>query len=234
MSPNSPTHKKYTGQGVSDGKVTGKVLFFSSRNENISKETTDDAAFEVIKLQEATQSVDEEFQNSINYYENNNRPEEKILAEARRLLLFDIVETNNCKELILENNYTARRAVFEAATNARLSFENLEDDFMRERVDDIKQVSEMLLYELGGVKRQFPHLTEPVIIVAEELIPEGTLCFEKNNILGIVVKNATYNSHSSILARLWSIPAITSVDVSKEWDNKTATLDGTLGTIEFQ
>ena len=96
---------------------------------------------------------------------------------------------------------------------------------MRERVYDVKQVSEMLLAKLNGNQRTFPKLHEPTIIVADELIPEGTLCFECSNILGIVIKNSTYNSHASILARLWNIPALAEIEIDKAWDGHNAVID---------
>lgn len=222
---------KIKGISTSPGICIGKIKYFCSRTEDYSKETTSNPDYEVELLKMRTDELTIQMQENIVKYEQANRNKEAVLLEARKLLLFDIIETGNCIEMIKAKHYSARRAFTEAANTIRLQFENMSDDFMRERAFDIKYVTELLLPYLNGCKQDFPHLKEPVIIVAQELIPEGTLCFEKDLIQGMVINKSTYNSHSSILARLWSIPSLSDIEPETEWEGKTCVLDGTNGVM---
>lgn len=225
-----------SGKSVSPGIAYGKIMYFCDRKSDFSNEyiSKDQVALEIQALEDGIYNVENSLKASIAYLKEQNRNEEITLYEARILLLSDIIETGQCRNLIEENLFSARHAVLEASTNIRLSFENLEDDFMRERVYDIKQVSEMLLVALEGERISFPHLTEPSIIVAEELVPEGTFCFERDNILGIVIKNSTYNSHISILARIWNVPALAEIAVNESWNEKYALVDAVNGKLYIE
>lgn len=219
--------EKFEGVTVSPGYAEGKIMYFCARQVDFSTETIENWAIddELTLLDEGIHEVEHSLRENIEHLQSEGRLEEVTLTEARILLLYDIIETGECRKLISGKNYSARHAVLDAATRIRLRFENLDDDFMRERVYDVKQVSEMLLSTLNGEQRTFPKLNEPTIIVADELIPEGTLCFERPNILGIVIKNSTYNSHASILARLWNIPALAEIEIDQAWDGHNAVID---------
>lgn len=219
------------GLPVSAGCTYGKILYFCARQHDFADELTDDVEYELENLRAAISNVQTSFETNITYMKEQGREQEVILAEARILLLHDMIETCACEDMIQSKLYSARRAVHEAATTLRLQFESLEDEFMRERVSDIKQISELLLQALDGKKQDFPHLYEPSIIVADELIPEGTLCFERQNILGIIIKNSTYNSHASILARLWNIPALAEISSSSDWNGLYGIIDANNGVF---
>ncbi|MBR1391871.1 MAG: hypothetical protein IJ567_10635 [Lachnospiraceae bacterium] len=224
----------YEGTSVSSGMAHGKILYFCARRENFANELTTDVEKELLTLQKGIRLVNEELADTAARYREENREQEAILTEARQLLLSDIIASAECEKMISERHYSARRTVLEAETRFRLEFEDMKDDFMRERAYDIQYVMEMLLDILGGNKRKFPELTEPVILVADELIPEETLFFEKNNILGIMIYHSNYNSHGAILARLWSIPAVVGIAPSIEWNDKEAVLDAVHGTLYLE
>ena len=224
----------YEGTSVSPGMVHGKILYFCARRENFANELITDIEGEQLILQKGIRQANEKLSEIASQYRREHREQEAILTEARQLLLSDIIASAECEKMISEQHYSARRAVLEAETRFRLEFEDMKDDFMRERAYDIQYVMEMLLDILGGNKRRFPELTEPVILVADELIPEETLFFEKNFILGIMIYHSNYNSHGAILARLWSIPAVVGIAPSVEWNGKEAVLDAVHGILYLE
>ncbi|MEE1010258.1 MAG: phosphoenolpyruvate-utilizing N-terminal domain-containing protein [Agathobacter sp.] len=219
------------GISSSPGISFGKILYYSSIREDFSSEPVEDVSKEISLLEKGLKNVNEMMEQDISFYYDNNRKQEGILLEARKLLLNDIITTGECYKLIQDKKYCACQAVHEASTKIRIQFEDMQDDFMRERAEDIKYVSNLLLNELGVTKNEFPHLTEPSIIVADELIPEGTICFEKDMIKGIVINHGSYNSHSSILARLWQIPALLGITPEKKWNNLPCVIDGNEGIL---
>lgn len=219
------------GTAVSKGVAYGKMVYFCARKEDFSSELTDDMEGEMRKLQEGVQRAAEGLQAEADHYYGEGRKQEAMVAQGRELLLFDILERGKFDQLIKEEHYSARRAFSKVATKLRLKFEDLEDDFMRERSEDIRVVTEAVLREIGGEQRKFPKLDAPAIVVADELVPGETLCFERNKILAIITNNSSFHSHSSILARIWNIPSIINIEPKKEWDGRYAIVDGSRGIL---
>lgn len=223
--------KRIQGTSVSSGIAAGDILYFCARRENFSQELTNDPEQELDLLERKVEMVENKLKEDINTYRSDGREQEAVLTEARQLLLSDMIQAGGCREMIKEQHYSARRAVLEAETKFRMEFENMEDDFMRERTYDIEYVMELLLNTLGGNRHSFPKLTKPSIIVADELIPEETLYFEREYIAGILIKNGTYNSHGAILARLWNIPALVGITPEEDWTDKPAVMDAIQGIL---
>ena len=226
----------YRGQAVSTGLAQGKIFYFCQRRGNFIHELIDDIEIEeeCSRLDESISLVDAKLKRQSELFHRNGQEQEEVLTEAHRLLLCDIVEQGGCREFIREKKYSAGRAVYEVGTQFRLQFESMEDDFMRERAMDIRTVVELLLQELGEEKSTFPKLSEPVILVAEEVIPEGTLCFEKEHILAMVIRDGTYHSHAAILSRLWNIPALVGIVPEEDWNGRMATVDGSKGILYIE
>ncbi|MCI5621119.1 MAG: PEP-utilizing enzyme [Lachnospiraceae bacterium] len=225
---------EFHGTSVSSGIATGDILYFCARRENFSQELTDEPEQEMDLLERQIKTVEHKLQETIDSYRSEGQEQEAILTEARLLLLADIIHAGGCREMISEQHYSARRAVLEAETRFRMEFENMEDDFMRERSYDIEYVMEMLLNLLGGNRHCFPKLTKRSIIVADELIPEETLYFEREYIAGILIKNGTYNSHGAILARLWNIPALIGISPEEDWADRPAVMDANQGILYLE
>lgn len=223
--------KRIQGTSVSSGIAAGDILYFCARRENFSQELTNDPEQELDLLERKVEMVENKLKEDINTYRSDGREQEAVLTEARQLLLSDMIQAGGCREMIKEQHYSARRAVLEAETKFRMEFENMEDDFMRERSYDIEYVMELLLNTLGGNRHSFPKLTKPSIIVADELIPEETLYFEREYIAGILIKNGTYNSHGAILARLWNIPALVGITPQEDWTDRPAVMDAIHGIL---
>ena len=222
---------QFQGTRVSYGIAAGDILYFCARKENFSQELIDDPEEEMDLLERKIEVVKQKLKENVDAYRAEGRDQEAILTEARQLLLSDIIQAGGCREMITEQHYSARRAVLDAETRFRMEFENMEDDFMRERSYDIQYVMEMLLDILGGNRHSFPKLTKPSILVADELIPEETLYFEREYITGILIKNGTYNSHGAILARLWNIPALVGITPEEDWADRPAVMDANRGIL---
>ena len=112
-------------------------------------------------------------------------------------------------------------------------FSAMDDDYMRERAADVRDISERLLTILNGEETGAVDADEPKIIVAEDLAPSETVQLDKDKVLSFVTVKGSLNSHTAILARTMAIPALvnTSVSLESEMDGRLGIVDGADGTF---
>lgn len=224
----------YCGKSVSSGIAVGKVLFLNENREFFWGETAKDEKTELERLKAGIKIVEADMAELAKGLDRSGYEQERMLMESHKLLLNDPLFLRKCEEKIRKEKASAGRAVYETGVELACSFESMSDDFMRNRGADVRDVMMQLLHALKGEKREFPKLKEPVILVAEELTPGQTLGMEKENILAFVVKKGSVNSHVSILARLWNIPAIIGVLPEVSWDGKQGVVDGENGIFYLE
>ena len=112
-------------------------------------------------------------------------------------------------------------------------FASMDDEYMRGRAADVKDISERLVSVLNGASRQQMDADEPVIVMAVDLAPSETVQMDKDKVLSFVTTQGSVNSHTAILARTMSIPALIGVDMplDAELEGKFAIVDGDNGTV---
>ena len=134
----------------------------------------------------------------------------------------------------IKNRYNAEAALMEASTEFIQIFESMDDDYMRERAADVKDVSYRLLCVLQGVTvNPFEGIAEPVILVAEDLTPSDTANLNLKYVLGFITRDGGVTSHVSIMAKSLGLPALVGVrDILKEVrEGDTVILDAGQGDI---
>ncbi len=158
--------------------------------------------------------------------------EEAMILQAHQLLLQDTEYLSYIKKIITEQRYNAEYAVRSASDYFAEIFSSMEDDYMKERAADIKDISERLIRTLGEEKTEFK-LTEPAVIAAEDLAPSETVQLDRSKILSLVTQRGSVNSHTAILARTMNIPAIIGVGemLKSEYDGCQVIVDGFSGKI---
>ena len=121
----------------------------------------------------------------------------------------------------------------QTADNFAQMFASMDDDYMRERAADVRDISERLLSILHGKAEQGILADEPAIIVADDLAPSETVQLDKEMVLSFVTVRGSVNSHTAILARTMSIPALigTELSLDADIDGKMGIVDGTNGTF---
>jgi phosphotransferase system enzyme I (PtsI) len=106
----------------------------------------------------------------------------------------------------------------------------MDDEYFKARSADVKDISERVITVLSGGQNT-SNLDKPCIIVAEDLAPSETVQMDKENLLAFVTRLGSANSHTAILARTMSIPALVKVDIKEDWNGKTAIVDGYAGEL---
>ena len=156
---------------------------------------------------------------------------------GHRMLLKDEEYRNSMTRAITGERVNAAFAVETVGDELCRLFLEMEDEYLRARAADIRDVSDRLLRILeeeekgGGRCGRGPALSEPVILAARDLAPSETVLLDKKKILGFVTEQGSANSHTAILARTMEIPALVSVPVAREWDGRLAAIDGEEGIL---
>ena len=123
----------------------------------------------------------------------------------------------------------ASEAVRQAGEQCAAMFSAMDDDYMRERTADVRDVAARICRILNGEAEQT--ITEPCLIAAEELTPSQTVQFPREFVRGMLTARGAANSHMGILARTLGVPAVSQLPVSAELHGRTAVLDGFSGTL---
>lgn len=128
----------------------------------------------------------------------------------------------------IEKGYNAVYAVDQAGTQFAELFAAMDDEYMRGRAADIRDISQRVIRILLDLPEEEINSEEPVVLVAEDLTPSETVKLDKKKILGFVTVKGSANSHTAILARSMSLPALVNVniDLSDGLHGKSCVVDG--------
>ena len=137
------------------------------------------------------------------------------------------------ENIIKSQGVNAEYAVATTGDNFAQMFSAMDDDYMRERAADVKDISERLISILNGDNTDASLNDEPAIIVADDLAPSETVQMDKDKVLSFVTVHGSLNSHTAILARTMAIPALvgTPLPLDESVDGKIGIVDGSDGTI---
>ena len=133
--------------------------------------------------------------------------------------------------IIRTENVNAEYAVATTGDNFADMFAQMDDDYMKARAADIKDISDRLVRVLSGHDEGDMDAAEPSIIVAEDLAPSETVQMDKSKVLAFVTRKGSSNSHTAILARTMNIPALINIEYDDSMDGKMAVVDGKTGSL---
>ncbi len=225
--------KVINGTGVSNGIAIGKLHFYEDTLGNITEYRVDDINAEMQRYHKSMFTARDCL---VSLYENACRKvtrEEAVLFKTHLLVLEDSKLVKRV-EAEINKGRNAEAAVYEAFNNLANVFKKLDDEYFSARYNDILDVAHILigiLQEKYGCKIDIGE-EGPVIIAARDLFPSDTISFDRNNLLGFITNESSYNSHTAILARTMGIPSVISIDEPLgQYNNTTAVVDGQLGKI---
>lgn len=220
------------GKGVSDSVAIGPLYFYHQNNHIIKKETADDTAAEKHRFTEACAAASSQLE--MLYEKSLAQVGEAgaMIFRIHQMMLTDIDYTSFVESAIEEQSVTAEYAVSTAADNFSRMFAEMDDEYMRARAADIRDVSERVLKILLGEHQTGIQFDEPVIIVADDLAPSQTIQLDKSKILGFVTFRGSDNSHTAILARTMNLPAVVAAgEIDSRYNGETAVISGIDGTV---
>lgn len=225
--------QEYHGRGVFEGIVVGKIFLYKKALRQMKYLHTEDAGTEIKRYKAAVSSAAADLDKLYQKALCEVGKAEAAIFETHRFLLEDVVFTGEIEQLINTQSVSAEAAVLSAEKKFSQMLEAASDICMQERAADIHDVSERLINALSGTNAESIFVSEPVILIAQDLSPSEIIQLDKNKILALVTAKGSENSHAAILARTKGIPAIVGADIPFEalTDGMTAIADGISGNI---
>ena len=223
--------KKLTGKKIFNGVTIGKILFYEKEENIVVRKKIEDVEAEWNRFIDARDKAIAELNALQAKAEATVGEGNAEIFEVHAMMLEDEDFCDSIENIIKNQQLNAEYATATTGDNFSDMFANMDDEYFKARAIDVKDISERVISILNGKSTEAKALTEPVILVAEDLTPSETVQMDKEKILAFVTELGSENSHTAILARTMGIPAVIGVKISKDWDGKEAIVDGTEGTL---
>lgn len=223
----------YKGKSVFGGIAIGKISVYSKAEQQVKRLKIENVEKEVERYHEATATAIQHLQELYDKALREVGEANAAIFEIHQMMLEDDDYAESIENMIQMQKVNAEYAVAQTADNFARMFSSMDDDYMKERAADVKDISERLLTVLQGEESQGVESQEPSIIVADDLAPSETVQLDKDKVLSFVTVHGSLNSHSAILARTMGIPALvgTKLPVDDTVNGKLGIVDGTNGII---
>lgn len=225
-----------SGKSVYKGIAVGSVLVRKKDALQIQQKIIENPEKEIARVNTAIIESKQQLQKLYEKAKKEAGEDSAAIFDIHQMMLEDEDYLNAIMNQIQKERVNAEYAVAKTGEHFSEMFANMDDEYMKARAVDIKDVSERLVKNLSGQKSWERTLMEPVILVAEDLTPSETVQMEKDKILALVTVHGSANSHTAILARMMNIPALVGVPMKLEeiHDGMCAIVDGSKGEIIFE
>ena len=226
----------YHGKSVFGGIAIGKISVFSKKEHKIVRVKINDTDVELARFEEARQTALTQLAALYDKACKEVGEANAAIFEVHQMMLEDDDFTDSVNNIITTQQVNAEYAVGVTADNFANMFSAMDDEYMRGRAADVKDISERLISILKGGRQGQVNVDEPVIILADDLAPSETVQMDKDKILSFVTVHGSVNSHTAILARTMGIPALvdTGLTLTENLDGTEAIVDGFDGAIYIE
>ena len=224
----------YSGKSVFGGIAIGKISVYRKNEQQVKRVRTEDTKGELARYEAAKAAAIKQLQELYQKALKEVGEANAAIFEIHQMMLDDGDYNESVENIIKTQKVNAEYAVAVTGDNFAQMFRAMDDDYMRERAADVKDISERVLSILNGGQKGKVVTDEPVIIVADDLAPSETVQLEKDMVLSFVTVHGSVNSHTAILARTMAIPALIGTEelpLDDTVDGKLAVVDGLNGKI---
>ena len=223
----------YKGKSVFGGIAIGKISVYKKDEQLVKRVKIEDADAEMERYTEARNTAAAQLQKLYDKALKEVGEANAAIFEVHQMMLEDEDYNESVENIIRSQMVNAEYAVASTADNFAQMFDAMEDDYMRGRAADVRDISERVITVLAGGAGSGLDSDEPVIIAADDLAPSETVQLDKDKVLSFVTAHGSENSHTAILARTMGIPALigTGIDLDETVDGKLGIVDGTNGVV---
>ena len=223
----------YNGKSVFGGIAIGKISVYQKKEQQVKRVKIDDPEQEMARYEKAKAEGIKQLQGLYDKALREVGEANAAIFEVHQMMMEDDGYNESVENIIRSQGVNAEYAVATTGDNYAQMFSAMDDDYMRERAADVRDISERLLTILNGEETGAVDADEPKIIVAEDLAPSETVQLDKDKVLSFVTVKGSWNSHTAILARTMAIPALVnaSVPLESEIDGRLGIVDGANGTF---
>lgn len=220
----------YKGTGAFSGIAIGKILYYHKSEYQIRQYEITDIKGELNVFRQARANVMEQL---TALYEKNCTIQEsqaELFLKQKNLLEGKSFQ-RAIESIIQSEKVNSAYAVMTTRDEIISTFRNLEEPAIKERLVNIREISDRLINELGGVSPRIDLGEEPVILVTESITPTELMEMDKDKLMAIVMHHGSDISHAAILVKTMNIPALIEIDTDSEWDGQQAIVDGYTGCL---
>ncbi|KNH23381.1 phosphoenolpyruvate-protein phosphotransferase [Priestia megaterium] len=201
--------KEIQGIAASSGIAIAKAFRLENPELTVEKKSVTEVEAEVARLEAALEKSKSELEIIREHARKELGDDKAEIFEAHLLVLSDPELINPIKDKITNENVNAEHALDEVAAMFINMFESMDNEYMKERAADIRDVTKRVLAHLLGVNVSNPSLiSEEVVIIAEDLTPSDTAQLNRKFVKGFTTDIGGRTSHSAIMARSMEIPAV--------------------------
>ena len=227
---------KYTGKSVFGGIAIGKIMVYEKGEHQVKRVKITDAEAEKNRYYEAVETAFKQLGELHDKALREVGEANAAIFEIHQMMLEDDDYKESVEHIIESQMVNAEYAIAQTGDNFSQMFAAMDDEYMRGRAADVKDITERLLGILSGNTGSGVDADGPVIMVAEDLAPSETVQMDKSKILSFVTQNGSVNSHTAILARTMGIPALIGSDIviDESLNGKLGIVDGTNGVVYIE
>lgn len=228
--------KVYNGKSVCGGIAIGKISVYKKKEQQVKRIKIEDADEEMRRYEAAQEKAMEQLQDLYQKALKEVGEANAAIFEVHQMMLEDASYNESVENIVRSQSVNAEYAVASTGDNFSQMFAAMDDDYMKARSADVKDISERLINVLLGKDDSSIGGQEPVIIVADDLAPSETVQLDKDMVLSFVTVHGSSNSHTAILARMMAIPALvgTPLPLDETVDGKLGIVDGGNGIIYIE
>lgn len=200
------------GIAASRGYAIGKVFIKRDIKININNLKIENIDIEINKLEDALRKTREQLEFLRKKIETEVGKEESLVFESHQMILEDPEFIDKAKDMIKNNSVSADYAIDSVKKELVLVMESIDDEYMRERAADIKDVSDRIVRNILGIQGEVEITEQNTVVVAHDLTPSDTAQLDKSKVCGFLTNIGGKTSHSAIMARTMEIPAIVGIN----------------------
>lgn len=227
--------ERLKGKAVYKGIALGKISVLKKDDYVVKRVKLENPEAEIERVAQAREKAKEQLQKLYDKAVKEVGEASAAIFEVHQMMLDDDDYNESIENIIRTQEVNAEYAVATTGDNFSQMFASMDDDYMKARAADVKDISERLVRNLYGGDSGDIEFDQPVIIVADDLSPSETVQMDKEKILAFVTVHGSTNSHTAILARMMNIPALIGVDMDLEKlkSGMEAVVDGFAAEVIF-
>ena len=226
----------FQGKSVYKGIVMGPVAVLKKNDYQVKRARIEDPEAEVKRVKEAVEVSKKQLGRLYDKAVREVGEASAAIFEVHQMMLEDEDYLESMENMIRTELVNAEYAAAATGDNFAEMFAAMDDEYMKARSADVKDISERLVRNLSGEGDNDLSSMEPSVIVADDLSPSETVQMDKSKVLAFVTRKGSSNSHTAILARTMNIPALIGVpmDLNGLKTGMTAVVDGFSGQVIFE
>lgn len=226
----------FQGKSVYKGIVMGPVAVLKKNDYQVKRARIEDPEAEVKRVKEAVEVSKKQLGRLYDKAVREVGEASAAIFEVHQMMLEDEDYLESMENMIRTELVNAEYAAAATGDNFAEMFAAMDDEYMKARSADVKDISERLVRNLSGEGDNDLSSMEPSVIVADDLSPSETVQMDKEKILAFVTVHGSTNSHTAILARMMNIPALIGVpmDLNGLKTGMMAVVDGFSGQVIFE